>query len=153
MHDQLSDGRNYRLLNVIDDYNREGLAIEFDFSLPAERVIRTLDQIIEWRGKPRSISCDNGLEYVGGKLLVCAENHGIHLAFVQRGKPRQNTYVELYNRLFDMIGCPSGCLRAQKKSKITQPAGSGVTITNAPIWALEVLFLNRNWQWWPDVYF
>jgi len=49
MHDQLSDGRSYRLLNVIDDYNREGLGIEVDFSLPAERVIRTLDQIIYWR--------------------------------------------------------------------------------------------------------
>lgn len=49
MHDQLSDGRNYRLLNIIDDFNREGLGIEVDLSLPAERVIRTLDQIIEWR--------------------------------------------------------------------------------------------------------
>lgn len=61
MHDQLSDGRSYRLLNVIDDYNREGLGIEVDFSLPSERVIRTLDHIIEWRGKPRSIRCDNEL--------------------------------------------------------------------------------------------
>ena len=40
MHDQLNDGRSYRLLNVIDDFNREGLGIEVDFSLPAERVIR-----------------------------------------------------------------------------------------------------------------
>lgn len=61
MHDQLSDGRNYRLLNVIDDFNREGLSIEVDLSLPAERVIRTPEQVIEWRGKLRSIRCDNGL--------------------------------------------------------------------------------------------
>lgn len=61
MHDQLSDGRRYRLLNVIDDFNREGLGIEVDISLPTERVIRALDQIIEWRGKPHSIRCDNGL--------------------------------------------------------------------------------------------
>lgn len=46
MHDQLSDERSYRLLNVIDDFNREGLGIEVDLSLPAERVIRTLNQII-----------------------------------------------------------------------------------------------------------
>lgn len=59
MHDQLSDGRSYRLLNVIDDFNREGLGIEVDFSLPTERVIRSLEQIIEWRGKPRAIRCDN----------------------------------------------------------------------------------------------
>ena len=53
MHDQLSDGRSFRLFNVLDDFNREGLGIEVDLSLPAARVIRSLDQIIEWRGKPR----------------------------------------------------------------------------------------------------
>lgn len=49
MHDQLGDGRSYRLFNVLDDFNREGLGIEVDLSLPADRVIRSLDQIIEWR--------------------------------------------------------------------------------------------------------
>lgn len=52
MYDPLADGRSYRLLNVIDDFSREGLAIEVDLSLPIERVIRALDQIIEWRGRP-----------------------------------------------------------------------------------------------------
>lgn len=61
MHDQLSDQRGIRLLNVIDDYNREGLGIEADFSLPSERVIRSLDRIIEQRGKPKMIRVDNGL--------------------------------------------------------------------------------------------
>ena len=61
MHDQLADSRSYRLFNVIDDFNREGLAIEVDFSLPASRVVRALDQIIEWRGQPKRIRCDNGL--------------------------------------------------------------------------------------------
>lgn len=59
MHDQLADGRSIRLFNVIDDFNREGLCIEVDFSLPSERVIRALDQIIEWRGAPKAIRCDN----------------------------------------------------------------------------------------------
>lgn len=77
MHDQLSDGRTYRLFNVIDDFNREGLGIEVDFSLPTGRVIRSLDQIIEWRGKPRSIRCDNGPEYISNKLAVWAENQGV----------------------------------------------------------------------------
>lgn len=49
MHDQLSDGRAFRTFNVIDDYNREALAIDVDFSLPAARVIRSLEHIIEWR--------------------------------------------------------------------------------------------------------
>ena len=66
----MSDGRAFRLLNVLDDFNREGLAIDVDFSLPAERVIRSLNRIIEWRGKPDSIRVDNGPEYVSGKLMA-----------------------------------------------------------------------------------
>jgi len=61
MHDQLEDGRSYRLFNVIDDFNREGLAIDVDFSLPTARVIRSLDQVIEWRGKPKQLRCENVL--------------------------------------------------------------------------------------------
>jgi putative transposase len=55
MHDQLSDGRSFRLLNVIDNYNREALGMEIDFSLPSERIIRALNQIIEWHGRPNII--------------------------------------------------------------------------------------------------
>ena len=61
MADQLADGRSFRTLNVIDDFNREGLGIEVDFSLPAERVVRSLNRIIEWRGKPDVIRVDNVL--------------------------------------------------------------------------------------------
>jgi putative transposase len=98
MHDQLSDGRSFRLLNVIDDYNREGLGIEVDFSLPAERTIRALSQIIEWRGKPAAIRCDNGPEYISGAMADWAAKQGIKLAFIQPGNPQQNAYVERYNR-------------------------------------------------------
>ena len=68
MHDSLEDGRSYRLFNVIDDFNREGLGIEVDFSLPAERVTRSLEQIIEWRGKPKALRCDSGPEYLSATL-------------------------------------------------------------------------------------
>jgi putative transposase len=98
MHDQLADGRCYRLFNVIDDFNREGLGIEVGFSLPAERVIRALDQIIEWRGQPAAIRCDNGPEYISDLLQKWAEKHGIRLEFIQPGKPQQNAYIERYNR-------------------------------------------------------
>ena len=57
--ERLSDGRNFRTFNVIDDYNREGLGIEVDLSFPALRVIRSLERTIEWRGKPETIRCDN----------------------------------------------------------------------------------------------
>ena len=98
MHDQLHSGRSYRLFNVIDDFNREGLVIEVDFSLPAERVIRALDQVIEWRGKPLHIRCDNGPEYISHLLAQWAEKHKIILLFIQPGNPQQNAYVERYNR-------------------------------------------------------
>lgn len=106
MHDQLADGRSIRLFNVIDDFNREALGIEVDFSLPAERVIRTLNNIIEWRGKPLQIRCDNGPEYISGKLAEWACNRSIKLAFIQPGNPQQNAYVERYNRTvrYDWLG-------------------------------------------------
>lgn len=98
MHDSLDDGRAFRLFNLIDDFNREGLCIEVDFSLPAERVIRALDQVIEWRGKPRAIRCDNGPEYISNALRAWADKHTIALNHIQPGNPQQNAYVERYNR-------------------------------------------------------
>ncbi|WP_146010363.1 integrase core domain-containing protein, partial [Acidimangrovimonas sediminis] len=99
--------------NVLDDFNREGLGIEIDFSdrrendpldrflillTPAERVVRALNQIIEWRGAPKTIRVDNGPEYISGTLMEWAEHKGIALAHIQPGKPQQNAYVERYNR-------------------------------------------------------
>lgn len=98
MHDQLSDGRSFRLLNVVDDFNREGLAIEVDLSLPTERVIRTLNQIMEWRGKPQAIRCDNGPEYTSHQFQQWAKDQGITINYIQPGKPQQNAYIERYNR-------------------------------------------------------
>ncbi len=82
MHDQLADGRSFRLFNVIDDFNREGLAMEVDLSLPANRVVRALDQLIEWRGTPIRIRCDNGPEYVSHTLQQWAKGQGIALEFI-----------------------------------------------------------------------
>ena len=98
MHDQLEDGRTIRLLNVIDDFNREALGIEVDFSLPAHRVIRTLTQVVAWRGKPQAIRCDNGPEYISAALLHWAGGQGIRIEHIQPGKPQQNAYVERFNR-------------------------------------------------------
>jgi len=98
MHDQISDGRSFRTFNVIDDFNREGLCVEADFSLPALRVIRALDRVIEWRGKPAEIRCDNGPEYISDLLKHWAERHNVVLKFIQPGNPQQNAYVERFNR-------------------------------------------------------
>jgi putative transposase len=98
MHDQLSDGRSCRLFNVIDDFNREALAIDADISLPSTRVIRSLDQVIEWRGKPEKIRCDNGPEYISQILKDWAGKNRIELSFIQPGNPQQNAYIERFNR-------------------------------------------------------
>ncbi len=98
MHDRLSSGKSFRLFNVIDDYNREGLDIEVDFSLPSERVIRALERIIEWWGKPKTLRCDNGPEYISQRLQNWAKKQNIALEYIQPGKPQQNAYIERYNR-------------------------------------------------------
>lgn len=98
MSDSLIDGRTLRTFNVIDDYNREGLAIDVDLSMPSLRVIRSLEQVMEWRGKPTAIRCDNGPEYLSGKLITWANKHQITILYIQPGKPTQNAYVERLNR-------------------------------------------------------
>ena len=98
MHYQREDGRSYRLFNVINDYNREGLGVEVDLSLPSERVMRALDQIIEWRGKPARIRCANGPEYISAAQAAWAEKHEITPVFIQPGNPQQNAYIERFNR-------------------------------------------------------
>lgn len=97
MHDSLWDERSYRLLNVIDDYNRQVLWIETDTSLPALRVIRVLGQLKEIRGLPNMIRVDNGPEFISQKLDQWCKEHQITLAFIQPGKPTQNAYIERLN--------------------------------------------------------
>lgn len=90
-------GRKFRLLNVIDDFNRESLAIEVDTSLPSLRVIRVLERIIVGRRQPRCIRTDNGLEFISHKLQEWCENRGIKLVYIQPGKPTQNAFIERKN--------------------------------------------------------
>jgi putative transposase len=98
MSDSLENGRTFRTFNVLDDYNREGLAIEVDFSLPSQRITRSLEQIIEWRGKPEAIRCDNGPEFTAEVFQNWAARKGIRVEYIQPGKPTQNAYIERYNR-------------------------------------------------------
>ena len=99
MRDSLVDGRKFRLLNVIDDFNRESLAIEVDTSLPSLRVIRVLERLIAQRDCPANIRCDNGPEFISHKLEEwCSdERRRISLQFIQPGKPTQNAYIERKN--------------------------------------------------------
>lgn len=100
MSDSLISGRKFRTLNLLDDFNREALAIEIDTSLPAERVVRVLEQTIQWRGKPSRIRVDNGPEFISAKLGHWCSIHDIELRFIQPGKPTQNAYIERFNGSF-----------------------------------------------------
>jgi putative transposase len=87
-------------LNVIDDYNREALWIEVDTSLPAERVVRVLEQLLDWRGQPIQIRMDNGPELISQRLESWAQEQHIELLHIQPGKPAQNAYIERFNRTY-----------------------------------------------------
>lgn len=100
MSDSLSNGRAFRTLNIIDDFNREALWIEVDTSLPAERLVRVLEILALWRGYPEQLRIDNGPELISRKLEEWAQTHHVALAFIQPGKPAQNAYIERFNRTY-----------------------------------------------------
>ena len=100
MSDALSNGRAFRTLNVIDDFNREALWIEVDTSLPAERVVRVLEQLLDGRGQPTHLRMDNGPELISQRLESWAKEHHIELLHIQPGKPAQNAYIERFNRTY-----------------------------------------------------
>ena len=97
MHDSLWNGRSYRMLNIIDDFNRQVLRIETDTSLPTMRVIRVLEQLEESRGLPQMIRVDNGPEFISHRLDTWCKERQITLAFIQPGKPTQNAFIERLN--------------------------------------------------------
>ena len=97
MSDSLVSGRKFRTFNVIDDFNREVLAIEIAISLPAVRIIRVLNQIMEWRGQPKRIRMDNGPEFISKDFELWCKGRGIELLYIQPGKPTQNSLVERFN--------------------------------------------------------
>ena len=144
MHDGLSDGRSYRLLNVIDDFNREGLGMEVDLSLPSERVLRALDRIIEWRGKPAAIRCDNGPEYISGKIKDWAKKNHIDIAYIQPSNPQQNAYVERFNRTVRYDWLNQDIFYDIEEVQGKPQHGSGITITSALTWDSVVLARCKN---------
>lgn len=98
MRDTMYDGRPFRTLNVIDEGNREALRIEVGTSIPAARVVRVLDQLVEVYGRPEAIRLDNGPELTAGCFVEWAESNQVRLMFIQPGKPNQNAFIERFNR-------------------------------------------------------
>ena len=100
MHDVLMNGRKFRTLNIIDDFNREALAVDSYYSIGSKRVVTVLDRIIRERGAPRMIRVDNGPEFISSILSDWCYEKGILLHFIQPGKPNQNSYIERFNRSY-----------------------------------------------------
>jgi putative transposase len=105
--DALWSGRRFRTFNVMDDFNREALRIEIDTNLPARRIVRALDELIELRGKPAALRMDNGPELISDELEKWARRHGVERRFIQPGRPMQNGFVERFNRTYreEVLDC------------------------------------------------
>ena len=95
--DFLQDGRRFRVLNVIDDFSSECVAVEVGVSIPGERVARCLDLVALERGLPKAIVIDNGPEFTSRALDQWAYKRGVELHFIEPGKPNQNAFVESFN--------------------------------------------------------
>jgi putative transposase len=100
MHDALYDGRRFRTLNVLDEGNREGLAIEVGTSLASGRVVAVLEQLVAQHGAPQALRCDNGPELISQALTDWCVAQGIALRHIQPGKPDQNAFIERFNRTY-----------------------------------------------------
>ena len=100
MADALYDGRRFRTLNVIDEGNREALAIEIGTSIPSARVIRVLDDLIRLYGRPARVRVDNGPELTADTFVEWCAAQGIAIGYIQPGKPDQNAFIERFNRTF-----------------------------------------------------
>ena len=100
MSDALYHGTRFRTFNVIDDHNREALAIEIDTSLRAPRVVRVLERLKEQRGVPDVIRVDNGPEFLSEAFTDWCQANGVLIQYIQPGKPNQNAYIERFNRTY-----------------------------------------------------
>ena len=102
--DQMTDGRRFRILTVIDNCTRECLGLVADTSLSGRRVARELDAIILRRGRPDTIISDNGTEYTSNAILAWADDAGVSWHYIAPGKPQQNGFNESFNgRLRDEL--------------------------------------------------
>ncbi len=97
MHDSLWNGRRFRILNIIDDYNREIVCMEIDNSISSERVVRILSRLKEQGRSPKSIRVDNGPEFTSRIFQLWCRENSVQIRYIQPGKPTQNSLIERFN--------------------------------------------------------
>lgn len=100
MSDTLYGGRRFRTLNILDEGVRSQSARRFVTSLPTERVIRVLEQVVAWRGHPQALRLDHGPELLADRFLTWCAERGIKLRYIQPSKPDQNTFFERFHRTY-----------------------------------------------------
>jgi len=100
MSDTLYAGKRFRTLNVIDDFNRECLAVEIDTSITGRRLIRVFERLRSERGLPDILRTDNGPEFLSRDFVAWAESAGMIIRYIQPGEPNQNAYIERFNRTY-----------------------------------------------------
>jgi putative transposase len=100
MSDMLYDGRRIRALTIIDEGNREGLAIAIGISLPSRRVVQVLEDLVTVHGRPVAVRVDNGPEFLAQPFIDWAAAHRVAIHYIQPGKPDQNAFIERFNRSY-----------------------------------------------------
>jgi len=98
--DALYAGKRFRTFNVIDDFNRECLAVEIDTSITGKRLIRVFERLRSERGLPHVLRTDNGPEFLNSEFVAWAEAAGMIIHYIQPGEPNQNAYIERFNRTY-----------------------------------------------------
>lgn len=111
--DRLSDGRPVRVRNVLDEANRNALAIEPARSLPRPLVVRVLEQLVALHGPPAAVRCDNGPELIAEALTTWCRAHWIAMHYIHPGTPDQNACTERFTRT-----CRDGVLTAWRFASI-----------------------------------
>ena len=100
MSDALYNGVRFRTFNVLDDFNREALAIEIDTSVPSQRLVRVFQQLKAERGLPDVLRTDNGPEFLGEVFTDWCRANGVMIDYIEPGKPNQNAFIERFNRSY-----------------------------------------------------